>query len=395
MGSFFKDEPFTFPFAILSPSLYLLNMNSKKYNNTKLALSIGESVLTFVLLFVFVKSGLSRLLDASLDTFAINEYARLLLYTLASGVGLAILFSPFSVYGGFYLEQKYNLSNQTFLQWGWESTKGILVSLVIGIPILLAFFYLMKSFGNNWWLPFAVFLFVVSVVLAKIVPVFILPLFYKIAPIENVELKEKIMRLATGAGMKVENVFSFNMSKTTKKANAAFTGLGKSKRVLLADTLLENYTMDEVETVLAHEFGHYKKKHIIKNIFIGTISSFITLYLIAAGYRWSLSYFGATQQTQLWVLPVLMLWGMGISVCMQPISNYISRKFEYEADAYAVNTTNKSEAFIGTLDKLTEQNLGDRDPHPFVEWFFYSHPSINKRKSAIQSILTTTEAGNL
>lgn len=362
-------------------------MNSKKYNNTKLVLSISETILTFLMLFVFVKSGLSFSLDNYLAGFAGNDYFRFLIYVVSAGVCFALLFSPFSFYGGFILEHKYNLSNQTFLQWIWEGTKGILISLVIGLPILLFFFYMLSQFGENWWLPFAVFLFVVSVVLARIVPVFILPLFYKIIPLANEELKERIVRLAEIAKMKIESVFSFNMSKTTKKANAAFTGLGKSKRVLLADTLLENYSLDEVETVLAHEFGHYKKKHIIKNILFGTLFSFLTLFLIAKLYSASLAYFNAEKITQIFALPILALWGMIISLFIQPISNGISRKYEYEADAFAIETTGKHEAFLNTLDKLTEQNLGDKEPHPFVEWFFYSHPSITKRKNAILSFI--------
>ncbi|PIW99901.1 MAG: peptidase [Ignavibacteria bacterium CG_4_8_14_3_um_filter_37_9] len=316
-----------------------------------------------------------------------NDYLLFLLYLITTGCCFALLFFPFSFYGGFILEHKYQLSNQTFFQWIWEGTKGILISLIIGLPILLFFFYMIRKFGENWWLPFAVFLFLVSVVLARIVPVFILPLFYKIVPLENVELKERIIRLAGIAKMKIENVFSFNMSKTTKKANAAFTGLGKSKRVLLADTLLENYSLDEVETVLAHEFGHYKKKHSIKNILFGTLFSFLTLFLIAKLYSFSLPFFNAEKLTQIFVLPVLALWGMLISLLIQPVSNIISRKFEYEADEFAVTTTGKHEAFLNTLDKLTKQNLGDREPHPFVEWFFYSHPSINKRKNAILSFI--------
>jgi len=380
-------KPLFSTFAILSSSLYLSHMNSKKYNNTKLFLSISESLLTFILLFIFVWSGLSRSFESHLSVYAKNDYLLFLLFVLTTGLCFAVIFSPFSFYGGFILEHKYKLSNQTFFQWIWESAKGVLVSLLIGLPILLFFFYLIRLYGENWWLPFAVFLFVVSVILARIVPVFILPLFYKIVPLENEDLKERIVHLAKIANIKVENVFTFNMSKTTKKANAAFTGLGKSKRVLLGDTLLENYSLDEVETVLAHEFGHYKKKHIIKNIFLGTFFSFFTLFLIAKLYSLSLPYFHARTLAQIYVLPVLALWGMLVSLLIQPLLNMVSRKYEYEADAFAIETTGKHEAFLQTLDKLTEQNLGDKEPHPFVEWFFYSHPSITKRRNAILSFV--------
>ncbi|MEN8194404.1 MAG: M48 family metallopeptidase, partial [Bacteroidota bacterium] len=214
----------------------------------------------------------------------------------------------------------------------------------------------------------------------------ILPIFYKVTPLENEEVKDRVLRLAADVKMKVENVFQFDMSKNTKKANAAFTGLGRTKRIILGDTLLENYTEDEIETVLAHEFGHYKHKHIIKNLIIGTLSSFITFYLIAVLYALSLSWFGFEEITQISALPILSVWAMLIGLITTPLSNMISRKFEYQADEYAIQVTDKSDAFINTLEKLTDQNLGDKEPHPFVEWFFYSHPSIGRRKKRILSI---------
>ena len=249
---------------------------------------------------------------------------------------------------------------------------------------MLIFFYSMNKFNLLWWLPFAIILFVISVILARIVPVFILPLFYKIVPVENEDLKNRIQALAKDAGIKVENVYKFDMSKNTKKANAAFTGIGKSKRILLGDTLLESYSTDEIETVIAHELGHYKRKHIIKNIFIGTASSFLTLFLIAYLYNLSLPWFGFTSIVQIAAIPLLSLWAMLISLILNPLSNMLSRKFEYEADEYAILSTRKRDAFISTLEKLTDQNLGDREPHPLVEWFFYSHPSIKNRVAALK-----------
>lgn len=257
---------------------------------------------------------------------------------------------------------------------------------MIGIPILFIFYYLLNLFNDLWWLPFGIVLFIISVFLARILPIIILPIFYKVTPLENDELKNKILELSKDAGLSVENIYKFNMSKNTKKANAAFTGLGKSKRILLGDTLLENYTNDEIETVIAHELGHYKRKHIIKNIFIGAVTSFAMFFLISKFYSLSLPYFGFNSLTTIAALPLLGLWATLISLIITPISNSISRKFEYEADRYSVEATNKKDAFICTLEKLTDQNLGDREPHPIVEWFFYSHPSIKKRFEALKNI---------
>ena len=361
---------------------------SKEYNNIKLALGIGEAVLTFVLLLLFIALGYSLGLQIYLSDYILNRYLLFLAFVLVIGIASSVIFFPLSYYKDFYLEHKYDLSNQTFWKWIWEDLKGVLVSTVIGVPILLFFYYSLNTFGNLWWLPFAIILFIVSVVLAQVVPVLIMPLFYKITPLEDEELKERIKILAQDAGIKVENVYKFNMSKNTKKANAAFTGLGKTKRILLGDTLLDSYSKDQIETVIAHELGHYRKKHIIKNLIIGTVSSFLTLFLMAILYDNSLNWFGFHSIKQISALPLLALWGMLIGLIQSPLGNILSRKFEYEADQYAIASTKKPLSFISTLEKLTEQNLGDKEPHPFVEWFFYSHPSIKNRIKAIEKYST-------
>jgi STE24 endopeptidase len=182
------------------------------------------------------------------------------------------------------------------------------------------------------------------------------------------------------------------MSKNTKKANAALTGLGKTKRIILGDTLIDSYSNEEIETVIAHELGHYKRKHIVKNILIGTASSFLTLFLISYLYENSLQLFGFSSITQVAALPLLALWSMLIGLIQAPIGNILSRKYEYEADEYAVRETGLPDQFVNTLEKITDQNLGDKEPHPFVEWFFYSHPSIKNRVNAIKSF---AEANNI
>jgi len=359
-------------------------MDAKRYNNIKLAVGISEGIASFILILLFVWLGYSKELENYLSNYFSNQYLLFLAFLFVLGLAGSILSFPISYYTGFYLEHKYNLSNQTFWKWILEGLKGLLVSLVIGIPILLLFYFTLNQFGDLWWLPFATLMFFISVVLSQIFPILIFPIFYKITPIENENLKERIKKLAQNAKLKVENVYKFNMSKNTKKANAAFTGLGKTKRIILGDTLLDKYSEDEIETVIAHELGHYKKKHIIKNIIIGTASSFLTLYIIAALYQSSLSWFGFESITQISALPLLALWSMLIGIIQSPLGNILSRKFEYEADEYAIIETKNPFAFIKTLEKLTDQNLGDKEPHPFVEWFFYSHPSIKNRIGAIE-----------
>lgn len=359
-------------------------MDSKKYNNTKLALSLFETLAGFVLIYLFIAFGWSIKLESLIREYTHSDYVVFLLFVIIIGVAGSIIFFPISFYSGYILEHKYKLSNQNLYKYFLEKAKGLLVSAIIGIPILLLFFWVLREFETNWWLPFAILMFFISVVLSQIFPVFIFPIFYKVRQIENETLKTKIKILAKDAGLKVENVYSFDMSKNTKKANAAFTGLGKTKRIILGDTLLDGYTEEQIETVIAHEVGHYKHKHITKNILIGTITSFLTLFIIAKLYENSLNWFGFEVVTQIAALPLLTIWSMIIGLITTPLGNILSRKFEYEADRYAVSVTHKPLSFISTLEKLTEQNLGDKEPNPFVEWFFYSHPSIQNRINAIR-----------
>lgn len=360
-------------------------MNSKKYNNIKLAIGITETILVFILTFLFIYFGYSRMLADVLYSYSESDYLVLILFTVITGAVASIILFPLNFYSSYILEHKFKLSNQTLLKYLTEGIKSIFVSAVIGIPILLLFYFILKEFGDNWWLIFAIAMFFISVILSQIFPILIFPIFYKVKPIVDEELKERIKNLAANAGLKIQNVYSFDMSKNTKKANAAFTGLSKTKRIILGDTLLSSYSKDEIETVIAHELGHYKNKHIIKNIIFGTINSFVMFFLISVLYKNSLSWFGFSSITEIAALPLLTLWAMLIGLIQTPIGNMLSRKFEYEADQYAIEATNKPLSFIQTLNKLTEQNLGDKEPHPFIEWFFYSHPSIKKRIAAIEN----------
>ena len=363
-----------------------IKINAKKYNQIKISLSVFKGVLSWILILFFVLTGLSSDLLSAVSEFIDNKYFQFLLFSVLSGGALSLLFLPLNFYSEYILEHKYNLSNQTVTKWIIENLKGLLVGGIIGIPILFFFFYSLQTFENLWWLPFAIGMFIISVVLAKILPVIILPLFYKILPLEDEDLIKRIGKLSEGLNLKIENVFKFDMSKNTKKANAAFTGLGKTKKIILGDTLLENFSNDEIEVVLAHEFGHFKHKHIIKNIVLSTVSSFLIFFLMAFLYKNSLGWFGFDTITQIDALPILSLWAVLIGVFQSPITNWISRKFEYEADHYAVSETDKHEVFKSALLKLNEQNLGDPDPHPLVEWYSYSHPSIKRRLAYIDDL---------
>jgi len=352
---------------------------AKAYNRLKLTLSLTGTGLLFAFVLVVVASGFSRTLSLSVSSFGYNPYVTFLLFAAILGTMEILITLPLKYYSGFYLEHKYNLSNQTVPRWLWEQTKTLLVGISIVVPVLLLFFYSLEEFGNLWWLPVAVMTFVLTTLLARIGPKLIFPLFYKFTRLEKETLRERINRLCAEAGFHIEGVFAINMSKNTKKANAAFAGLGKTKRVILGDTLLENFSEDEIETVLAHELGHYRRGHIWKGILFSTIVTFVGLFITSRLYVMSLPLFGFERLDDLAALPLLGLWLGLFGFISGPIMNLISRKYEYEADQYAIKKSGNPSAFIDALRKLAEMNLADSAPNPVVEFLFYSHPSIQKR----------------
>lgn len=362
---------------------------AKTYNRIKLALSLASTIFFFAFALAVVATGLSRAIETFASSIMKNEYWAFLLFAGIFG-GLEILFRlPLTFYSGFYLEHRYGLSNQTFGRWVWEQTKALLVSIPLVVPILLYFFYCLRQYGNMWWLPVGVMMFLATTLLARVAPKIIFPLFYKFEPLENPSLRDRVARLCRETGFRLEGVFTFNMSKNTKKANAGFTGIGKSKRVILGDTLLEKFSDDEIETVLAHELGHYHHGHIWKGIFIGTVSTFLGLFITSRLYVASLSLFGFDRIDDLAALPLLGLWLGVFGLVVSPLTNAISRKDEYEADRYAVKKSENPQAFVGALKKLADMNLADAAPNPVVEFLFYSHPSIEKRIRFAESNLAT------
>jgi STE24 endopeptidase len=293
---------------------------------------------------------------------------------------------PIGFFSSYIIEHRYNLSNQTLGWWIWERVKGLLVGTPLLILVVLALYYCLKTYGDSWWLPVSLMLTFISIVLARIVPTFIMPLFYKFTPIEHGSLKEKIQRLCANAGVRIEGVFSFDMSKNTKKANAGFTGIGNAKRIILGDTLLYHFSEDEIETVFAHELGHYKHRHITIGIVVGVLSTFIGLFTTSKLYVLSLSSFGFDSITNLAALPLLGLWLSIFGLVTSPLGNALSRKHEREADRYAVRTTKNKHAFISALRKLASTNLSDPEPSKFVEFFFHSHPSIVRRVAMVEAM---------
>lgn len=359
----------------------------KSYNRQKLWLGILSGILSFCVLIAVFFSGLSDTLARWVMSQTEQPYIQFLLYLFTLGLLQSIVTFPLSFYNGYILEHRYRLSNQSFKQWCVENVKGLTLGIVIGVPLLLIFFYTLRNFGFWWWLPLAGVLFLFSVLLARIAPTLIFPLFYTFKPVEKTALVERITHLCLKAGLQVQGVFEFNLSKTTKKANAAFAGIGKSKRILLGDTLLQQFSDDEIEVVFAHEAGHYAHRHITKGMIWGILSTFGGLCLTAFVYDNLFPVFEYTDRAELGALPLIAILLSLYNVITTPAGHILSRRHEREADAYALRETKNRAAFISAMQRLSDTNLADENPHPLVEWYFYSHPAIGKRIAAAETMI--------
>ncbi len=351
----------------------------KAYNAIKLRLSISDMILNLVIIAFLAFSGISPHIVDGISRYVTNDYLVFFIFITAVGAMYSVLGFPFDFYGGFVIEHRFDLSNQTFGAWLIEKLKGAAIGIVVGVPVAMVFFVFLRFTGWFWWLWFSVFIFFISVFLARIAPVIIFPIFYRFKELESDEIRERITRLLEGQGISIRGIYSFNLSKDTKKANAGFTGLGRSKRIILSDTLIEHFTADEIAVVFAHEMGHYKKRHIVKSIVLGSASIFISFFLCGELYRLTLEAMGYAHVSEIAAIPVLFLYLSLFSLVTMPLSNALSRLYEREADRYALDATRNREAFISTMEKLADMNLADRNPNPVTEFMFYSHPSIKKR----------------
>jgi len=289
-------------------------------------------------------------------------------------------------YYGFRLEHRFQLSNQRLRAWLWDEAKGFLVGLVLAAIVAELLYFIMRQAPQHWWLiAWAVFL-GLFVLMAQLAPLILFPIFYKFEPLQNEELKARLVRLSERAGTKVRGVYQWKLSEKSKKANAALTGLGNTRRIILADTLLDHYSPDEIEAVLAHELGHHAHRHIMKSIAVQAGTTLLGFWAA----NWVLHY--AVDRLHMFEtlsdfanLPLLVLVTTLLSFLLLPALNAYSRFNERQADRYAFQSIARVGPFISSMNKLAEQNLAERAPSRWVEWFFHSHPAISKRVRAAET----------
>lgn len=351
---------------------------SKRYSLQKHIVTITSVVAALFYIFCMVIFG-SDVLKYIVSSITTNQYLLIALYVLAFTMIIDILMIPLSLYGGFVLEHMYNLSNQKFSGWIVDEVKKVTLSLALIIIMVEIMYLFLRNFPNSWWIFIAMIWILFSIIMAKLAPVLIFPLFYKSVPIDNEELKAGLASLAQGTGITIRGVYKINLSKDTKKANAALAGMGSTRRVLLADTLLDSYSPDEIQSVFAHELGHHVYYHVWKMLAVGAVTGFSGFALCHYVLSKAIVVLGYQHIHDIAAFPVVCLVLGVFGFFLMPIQNGFSRRLERACDRYAIAKTRNPDAFVSAMNKLAEQNLSDRNPNRIVELLFYSHPPVSKR----------------
>ena len=366
---------------------------ARRYNKTRRWLGIADFVIGSAFLIVLLATGWTDWLrDLALRrafqnyTVAVFVYLFFLLFiSKALGFGLD--------YYGFRLERKFQLSTQTFRSWLWDDAKGFLVGLVIaGIVVELVYFMIRQS-PQHWWIITWMLFIGLFILMAQLAPVVLFPIFYKFEPLEDEELRRRLVLLSEHAGTRVRGVYRWKLSEKSKKANAALTGLGNTRRIILADTLLDNYDPEEIEAVLAHELGHHVHRHISKSILVQAGTTLLGFWAANWVLHYAVDHHMFEELSDFANLPLLAITATMLSLLLMPALNAYSRFNERQADRYAFESIASVEPFISSMNKLAKQNLAERKPSKWVEALFHSHPSIWKRVVAAEDWARTQGAG--
>jgi STE24 endopeptidase len=354
---------------------------AREYARIKRRFMLIDLLLGLGLLVAWLTAGWSTSLRDWILSWTSNPWLAVAAFGAIFGGVFTIVDLPLSYYTGYVLPHRYKLSNQKLDDWIFDQLKGGLLAALLGGVILEIIYLVLRNAPETWWLWAGGFLLVFNVILANLAPVLIFPLFYEFKPLseDHADLEARLVDLAEKAGTKVQGVFKFDMSRRTSAANAGLTGLGNTRRIILGDTLLDEFTEDEIETVLAHELGHHVNHDIPLGMLVQSVLTLGGLYLASLGLKWGVNAFGFEDVADIAALPLFGLVLGAYSLVLMPLSNGYSRWRERLADRYALNMTAKGEAYASALARLANQNLAEVDPDPWVEWLLYSHPALSKR----------------
>jgi len=307
------------------------------------------------------------------------------LFIMLVSLLLSVPSLPFDWWGQFRLEERFGFNKSTVQLWIADKVKGALLGIAIGLPLLWGMLALVGAVGDLWWVWGFALLFGFQLLMLVLYPKLILPLFNKLTPLPAGDLRDRLMALGDRTGFKASTIEVMDGSKRSGHSNAFFTGFGKFRRIVLFDTLVEQLEPAQLEAVLAHEVGHYKRGHIPKMLAMSAVMQFVAFAVIAWLVRapWFLAGFGFPGGE---LAPALLLFGLlsgTVTFWFSPLGNLMSRKHEYEADAFAREAMAGPVPLVGALRKLAEKNLSNLTPHPWFSGFYYSHPTLVERERAL------------
>jgi STE24 endopeptidase len=352
---------------------------AKRYHRTRRFFSVAEFLVEIAVLTTLLLTGWTITLRATAEHWTAHPALALLIYLLMFGVITKAVGLPLDFASGFWLEHRYGLSNLTLGGWIKDQLKGFVVGGALAVLGLECLYATMRYWPEHWWIISGAIFVGFFVLLANLAPVLILPIFFKFKPLEKPPLTERLLELTRRAGTRVKGVFEWKLGEKSKKANAALVGLGNTRRIILADTLLDKLSDEEVEAVLAHELGHHVHHHIFYSLAVQIAATFLGFYLI---HRTLLSFgssFGFAGLADFANLPLLALVGTALSLVLLPAVNAHSRAMERQADAYALRAIPNKSAFVASMQKLAELNLSEHHVPGWIEFIFHSHPSVEKR----------------
>lgn len=306
-------------------------------------------------------------------------------FLVAVGLALSLPGFPLAWYDQFRLEERFGFNTSTQKTWWLDRLKGLLLGIVLGYPLLVLVLKFVDWTGAFWWLWAWAALLAFQMIMAVLAPVLILPLFNKFTALPEGSLRDRLLSLAERTRFRARSIQVIDGSKRSRHSNAFFTGFGQFRKIVLFDTLIQQLAEPELEAVLAHEIGHFKKKHIPKMLAFSALASLVGFFCLSvlANQGWFYRAFGFAPGN---IAPVLLLFGLLsglVTFWFSPVAHWWSRRYEYQADAFAAETMNEPRSLIAALRKLNEKNLSNLTPHPIYSGFYYSHPTLLEREQAL------------
>lgn len=360
---------------------------AKEYDAIHNRLFVLQILWVVALLAAFQFSGASAMLAGGLTArFGDSHwYITNAIYTAVAVFGFSACMFPLSYYSGHVLEHHYELSNETFGEWFADFLKSLLIDLVLATVLFSVIYALLRWIPGWWWLLAAVFYILFAVIVSTLAPVVIMPLFHKFEPLEEGDLTQAVRTMMEEAGIKVVGVFKWGLEAKTNTANAAFAGFGRTKRIILGDTLLSGYSKAEILSILAHEVGHYKNRDTLRLMFTSSLFALVGFYVSHLCLTALSGALGFSSIYDVGAAPLFIFSLFIFSLVSMPFANMHSRRREFAADAYARDKMGSADALVSAFEKLADQNLSNKEPSAWVEFLLHSHPSISRRIERVRN----------